>query len=157
ASVSAGRRLLGPSVSALQVERTMASTKTDPLIAALLVKLPPSGSEWPVDRQIAWLKMMAQAFGVVYGGDAVAKMETQEVEAPRVAPPPPPKPKKPNYKFVIDEKGFVKRGNGQRVMPSDIDAEVVDLSNGAVDMRQITWADDSQGLNGADITIVLPT
>ena len=135
----------------------MARTKADPLIAALIAKLPPAGEEWPVDRQIAWLKMMAQAFGVVYGGDAVARMETQEAEAPKAAPPPPPKPRKPNYRFVIDEKGFVKRGNGQRVMPSDIDAEVVDLSNGTVDMRQIIWADDSQGLNGADITIVLPT
>lgn len=135
----------------------MARSKSDPLIAALIAKLPPAGEEWPVEEQVKWLKLMAATFGLVYGGDAVARMETQEAEAPKAAPPPPPKPRKPNYRFVIDERGFVKRGNGQRVMPSDIDAEVVDLSNGTVDMRQITWADDSQGLNGADITIVLPT
>lgn len=135
----------------------MARTKADPLIAALIAKLPPAGEEWPVEEQVKWLKLMAATFGLVYGGDAVARMETQEVDAPKAAPPPPPKPKKPNYRFVITPDGYVKRGSGERVMPSGIDAEVVDLSNGTVDMRQITWADDSQGLNGADITIVLPT
>lgn len=133
----------------------MARSKSDPLIAALIAKLPPAGDEWPVDRQIAWLKMTAQAFGVVYGGDAVAKMETQDVASPKAAPPPPPKPKKPNYRFVITPDGYVKRGSGERVMPSDIDGDVVDLSNGAVDMRSIIWADDSTGLNGADLTIVV--
>lgn len=134
----------------------MARTKSDPLIAALIAKLPASGESWPVDRQLAWLKMMAQAFAVVYGGDAVTKLDQstsqQEAVAPR--PPAPPKPKKPTHAFVIDEQGLVKRGNGERVLPGEIDTVVHDLSNGQVDLRNIVWADGSTGLNGADLTIV---
>ncbi|MCK9549127.1 hypothetical protein [Aquamicrobium sp.] len=134
----------------------MARTKTDPLISALIAKLPPSGEGWPVDRQIAWLKMMAQAFAVVYGGNAVAQLDAQEVAAPKAAPaPPPPKPE-PKYPFVIDTQGYVRKSNakGKRVLPGEIDNVVHDLSNGAVDLRSIIWADDSTGLNGADLTIV---
>ena len=39
----------------------------DPLLAALIGKLPPSGASWSVEQRTAWLKMMWMAFDVVYG------------------------------------------------------------------------------------------
>jgi hypothetical protein len=38
----------------------------DPLIAALIQKLPSTG-EWPVDERVTWLKMLAMAFQITYG------------------------------------------------------------------------------------------
>jgi hypothetical protein len=38
----------------------------DPLIAALIQKLPAEGS-WPVDERVTWLKMLAMAFQITYG------------------------------------------------------------------------------------------
>jgi hypothetical protein len=46
----------------------MAKAKHDPLIAALLAKLPSDGAgEWQQDARITWLQMMAMAFDAVYG------------------------------------------------------------------------------------------
>jgi hypothetical protein len=41
----------------------------DPLIAALIQKLPPEGP-WPVDERVTWLKMLAMAFQITYGQEA---------------------------------------------------------------------------------------
>jgi len=38
----------------------------DPLIKALIQRLP-SGSSWPVDDRINWLKMLVMGFQVAYG------------------------------------------------------------------------------------------
>lgn len=39
----------------------------DPLIAALIKKLPPSGTDWSADERVMWLHMMAMAFQMAYG------------------------------------------------------------------------------------------
>jgi hypothetical protein len=39
----------------------------DKLLAALIAKLPPSAAPWERVERIAWLRMMAMAFDVVYG------------------------------------------------------------------------------------------
>ena len=39
----------------------------DPLILALIQKLPSAGSEWPVEDQALWLQMAAMAFRMAYG------------------------------------------------------------------------------------------
>lgn len=41
--------------------------RLDPLLAALIDKLPPSDFEWTVAAREAWLTMMRTAFEVVYG------------------------------------------------------------------------------------------
>jgi hypothetical protein len=56
-------------------------------------------------------------------------------------------------RFRIDRSGFVRRATGERVMPQDVNAPIFDERN-AGDIRVIIWADDSTGLNGADLTIV---
>jgi hypothetical protein len=42
--------------------------RLDPLIAALIQKLPPVGTdEWPVEARVMWLQMAAMAFQMAYG------------------------------------------------------------------------------------------
>lgn len=50
----------------LQNPSIPASAHSDPLIAALIQKLPPEGN-WPVDQRVAWLNLMKMAFQVCYG------------------------------------------------------------------------------------------
>jgi hypothetical protein len=46
-----------------------AQNTVDPLLAALIKKLPAAGSQWAVSDRIMWLKMAAMAFQMVYKGD----------------------------------------------------------------------------------------
>jgi hypothetical protein len=39
----------------------------DPLIAALIQKLPRAGEDWPTDDRVTWLQMIAMAFQMTYG------------------------------------------------------------------------------------------
>jgi hypothetical protein len=146
-------------------------TKRDPLIAAMIAKLP-DGDEWPVDRQLAWLHLMAMAFGTVYGGDAAARL-VQVPSTPTATPvpdryhealrlfdkwiePPPTTPveAKPQWKFYVDEEGNARNKHGQLINAKDVTSELVDLRGQDGDVRSIRWADGSTGLNGADLTIV---
>lgn len=136
---------------------------SDPLLAALIAKLPPTNTEWPVDKQMAWLNNMAMAFGLVYGGNACERLKGDTAEqpkaaqpAPPAAPPAPAPPKKPTYPFIIDTDGFARRGTGDkaRVTPDQITDMIFDLRGLDGDMKTIVWADDSTGLNGRDLTIV---
>lgn len=131
-------------------------TTTDPLLAALINKLPATGTEWSVDQQQAWLRNMAMAFGLVYGGGLAAGHDpwpTLATAAPTPKPALPPKPKKPMHPFIIDKKGYARRGSGERVLPSDVSSEMFDERGHESDFRTIIWADESQGLNGADLII----
>lgn len=129
----------------------MPRLKSDPLLAALIKKLPTPGNEWPVDQQLAWLNLMAMALGAVYGGDAAAKLGKAEVKP--VFMPVQPKPKAPKGGFYIDDTGMVRNAAGKRVLPKDVTSEIYDTRGEAGDLRSIVWADNSTGLNGADLTI----
>jgi hypothetical protein len=136
----------------------MAKPKTDPLLAALIAKLPAAGTEWPVERQLAWLQLMAMAFGTVYGGDAVGQFGGKP---PTPAPAKPKPTEKPDVKFarltghnfMIDMEGYVRRANGDRVLPADVVGSVFDTRGALGDLRTIVWADNSIGLNGKDLVI----
>lgn len=136
------------------------SVTTDPLLAALIAKLPPSDTPWPVDRQLAWLKMMAMGFATVYGGDVLSQMGNVQAAAPEapakpVAPPAPAKPKI-GHKFILDIDGMVKRADTREPVTKDqVSGEILDLSNGAIDMSAITWADGTQGVNGCAVDFVI--
>jgi hypothetical protein len=61
----------------------MTRMRHDRLIAALIAKLPADNGHWTREDRIAWLKMMAMAFDVVYGpcgGVRIAPPETEKVE-----------------------------------------------------------------------------
>ena len=135
----------------------MPRTKSDPLLSALIAKLPPSDTDWSVDRQLAWLNLMAMAFGAVYGGDAAARLgikagEQQKASAAHMPSAPLRQPAR-NYRFIIDEAGYVRNGKGKRILPSDVTEAITDLRGMDGDLRTIVWADESTGLNGADLTI----
>lgn len=128
----------------------MARKAQDPLLAALIAKLPPSGDDWPVERQLAWLKLMAMAFGTVYGGDVVGALGKPGVALLQQTAPKPPKPV---HQYIINKSGFVVDAKGKRLLPGDIAGPIFDERGEDGDLRAIVWADDSRGLNGADLTI----
>lgn len=131
---------------------------TDPLLAALIAKLPPADTDWPEQKQIGWLKLMAMAFAQIYGGDALAHFGIPATpSAPQQAKPAPPpaKPKPPQYPFIIDKDGYARNGRtNARISPDQATDMIADLRGMDGDMKTIVWADDSQGLNGRDLTIV---
>ena len=134
-------------------------TTTDPLLAALIAKLPAADTEWSEEKQIGWLKLMAMAFATVYGGDALARLGATTAApfqaTPAAAPPPPAKPKPPQYPFIIDKDGYARNGRtNARISPDQATDMIADLRGMDGDMKTIVWADDSQGLNGRDLTIV---
>lgn len=45
----------------------MTKARHDPLLSALIGRLPADAAQWPRAARIAWLQMMAMAFDVVYG------------------------------------------------------------------------------------------
>jgi hypothetical protein len=47
----------------------------DPVVRALVQKIPPPGAPWGVDEQVMWLRMMAMAFSMAYGGKTPIKIE----------------------------------------------------------------------------------
>ena len=133
----------------------MPKVKSDPLIAALIARLPANGVEWPTDQQLAWLRLMAMAFGTVYGGDASSKIgsgsgQVGEVVQFRTLHN---RPKKPEHRFIIDEKGYARKGTGERIMPDAVDGEMFDKRGIDGDMRTIIWADDTQGLPQKQLVI----
>lgn len=136
------------------------SATTDPLLAALIAKLPPSDTEWPVDRQLAWLKMMAMGFATVYGGDVLSQMGNVQAAVPEApakpVAPPAPAPRKIAQKFILDLDGMVKRSDTREpVTKADVSGEILDLSNGAIGMGEIRWGDGDMGVNGCAVDFVV--
>lgn len=137
----------------------MARPKRDPLLAALIAKLPPETEDWPVDRQLAWLRMMAIGFGAVYGGDAAKLFDGPNV--PEAAPSTavlgkPAKAKATLPDYYIDPDGYAMANTGARIMPANIGREdvMVDMRGPDGDMREIIWADDSKGVTGLSLPIM---
>lgn len=117
----------------------MPRLKSDPLLAALIKKLPAPGADWPVDRQLAWLRLMAMAMGAVYGGDAAVQFIKEQ-------PAQPPKLTTIEHAFYIDKNGYARKAGGKRVLPTDVKNEIVDLRGIDGDVTAITWADDTTGV-----------
>jgi hypothetical protein len=134
----------------------MTKAKHDPLLAALIAKLPIETEHWPRDNRIAWLRMMALAFDVVYGpcgGVLIAPDEAHDrrragetdeaATAPHsifddVGPPRPP------HRFYVDHDGFA-MGDGRPIAMEDLpaDATLWDERTGMEcgDVAAILWRD----------------
>lgn len=117
----------------------MTKLKHDRLLAALLAKLP-EGTQWPRAGRIAWLRMMAMAFDVVYGpcgeirvpsGEAPGDECGNEDHAPTAPlggeneyrPSQPPAPG-PAMRFHVDRDGFA-MGDGRPIAVEDLPAGAI--------------------------------
>lgn len=146
-----------PSYVAGAVCGTFPDPPLDPLLAALIGKLPPGGTVWPAADRKAWLTMMEQAFAVVYGvvGRSTTAPAADEPAAPRRGrrpkPPPPTGPR-----FYIDHQGIARRADGAGIMPHDVTDEIVDLRGQNGDLATIVWADGSTGIpSGVSLNITV--
>lgn len=103
-----------------------------------------------------WAKIKERVAGLQADGAAqpsVPAVAKPAAPAPQPAPTKPRKPHHSQFKFIIDEQGYVKRGSGQRVLPEEVVDVVHDFRGEMGELRDIIWADDRIGLNGADLTI----
>jgi hypothetical protein len=135
----------------------MAKAMHDPLLAALITKLPADAGRWPRPARIAWLQMMAMAFNVVYGpsgdiliapdaahGDGRGASGDDDANAPlpgaadRLFAPPQPGAAQ---RFHVDRDGFAMAG-GRPVAMEELPA-------GA-----ILW-DERVGIESGDASAIL--
>lgn len=143
----------------LLADRAVASGAQDPLLSAMVDKLPAAGTPWQAADRQAWLTMMSNAFDVVYGGatggsmaraHAPARPPARKRPAAKKSRPhaPPKKPKlvQPGPPFFIDRQGIARRAGGDRIMPADVAGILVDKRGESGDLATITWSDDSTGI-----------
>lgn len=137
----------------------------DPLIKAIIDKLPRPGQPWSLEQRVGWLNMMKIGFDQAYGdagpiavvcGDgaavtpAPAAAGVSAFPRPRLMPPP-----AAPVRWHIDRDGLARRPDGQRIMPNEIPVEEVlfDHRGEHGDLDAITWADDSRGVLGIQIDV----
>lgn len=133
-----------------------AGAGVDPLIGALLAKLPAAGTAWPREQQVAWLRMLAMALEVTYpGGEGLASAlelpaflpaKAAAAMQPASAPEPPRPPAKPRPPFVIDLQGHARNERGEPVLPEDVNDIMVDERGELGDLAAIVWADGTTGI-----------
>jgi hypothetical protein len=133
----------------------MSRKKRDPLINALVSKLPNEGDKFSASQQEAWLNLMAMALQTAYGYEDTAT----EPSAPTPVKRKPGRPRKAqaqkvDHKFYIDGSGFVRGKDGQLINADQVTGELFDTRGEDGDLREIQWADGTKGLNGADLTII---
>lgn len=120
----------------------------DPLIAALVSKLPAQGP-FSAEQREAWLNMMRLAFDVAYGGENLHGGGLIAANggglATRMMPEKPPHA---GYDFYIDAEGHAHMDGGVPVNATDVPADemVYDYRRGEKrDREAIIWADGSIG------------
>ena len=127
---------------------------TDPVLAALIARLPAGGAVWPAKKRAAWMQLMWGAFELVYETEAGEALELPSFLAKPVAgpatpaadvPAAPPKRAAP-YAFMIDHDGYARRGDGTRLMPHEIGGVMYDQRGESGDFAGIVWSDDSRGI-----------
>lgn len=136
----------------------------DPLLAALIGKLPPGGP-FPGEQRAAWLKMMGMAFDVVYGvaedmpnflgvvsGPVGGNM--RPASAPLAPAAAPARAKHVGHDFYIDEGGCALNAAGVPVLIEDVPPDTIIFDYRPVvtgefrDVASIAWADGTRGATG---------
>jgi len=128
--------------------------ENDPLLAAVISKLPAPGTSWPAEQRVAWLKMMAMAFDLAYG--VVEEMpaflgEDRSTSARPVPsegsgePKPLPVTGTEPDRFYVDAKGHARKDPGRiPITVNDVPTgEVIwdERPLGKRDLDTIVWAD----------------
>lgn len=128
---------------------------TDPMMSALIAKLPPPGSSWPVDKRTSWMQMLWLTFDLVYGSDAgAAELPTflkpaqvnTAADSLAVTAAALSKPTPAPYAFYIDKDGYARKQDATRILPSLVGGDVIYDQRGEGDFATIIWADDSFGI-----------
>lgn len=134
------------------------AVKRDPVISALIAKLPPEAGSFDRARRVNWLRQVAMAFDGAYGVqlaiaiDEHAGVTVSGKDAPLDIPlilPRPPAPiaapaDEDEIRYFIDEQGFARMDpGGKRVKPTDIPSgsDIEDERDGDDSLDTIKWAD----------------
>jgi hypothetical protein len=124
----------------------------DPLLAALIARLPRSNRQWPTKDRAAWLGMMEMAFDVVYGGERGGSMtDIPVIIHPKANGAEPVKPAD-EPAFYIDREGYARMAGGERIDAHQVDGLLFDM-RGEGDLGAIVWADGSKGVLGKVLDI----
>ena len=115
-------------------------TRRDPLLEAVIAKLPARDAGFPATEREAWLKLLVNALDVAYGPGAAA--------VPAV-PVPAPRPAQvimaeARYPFYVDPDGFARGPDGCEIVAQEIRAgeTLWDLRpEGNRELATIIWAD----------------
>jgi hypothetical protein len=135
----------------------MTKARHDPLLSALIARLPADAAQWPRAGRIAWLQMMAMGFDVVYGpcdgirvapeerhGDDRGVSDQPESRIPFHGPGErrsPTQPAPAAQRFYVDRDGFA-MGDGRPIAMEELPAGVV------------LW-DERVGIECGDATAIL--
>lgn len=134
--------------------------RRDPVIAALIAKLPAEGGRFDRAMRINWLRMIAMAFDGAFGVEPPFSIDTaalvravypsggsmSETPSSPAAPPAPiTAPAEPDeIRYYVDANGFarVEPGN-QRIKPFDVPvgSTLEDEREGEGELDTIKWAD----------------
>jgi hypothetical protein len=133
----------------------------DPLIAAVVWKLPRAGEPFPPEARAAWLKMAAMAFDVAYGKvedlPALLPLALERVAVPvaggPAAEPKPIRQAHAGHDFYVALDGTACRADGTPAMIGDVPADEVifdyrPVSGEFRDRDGIVWADGTRGTAG---------
>lgn len=134
-----------------------AAVKRDPVIAALIAKLPAEAATFTRAQRVNWLRQVAMAFDGAYGVELAISIDVDAgvtisggpVEMPKLplrTPPAPiaAAPEPDEIRYFIDAGGFARMDpGGKRVKPTDIPngAEIEDEREGDDELDTIKWAD----------------
>lgn len=135
-----------------------AAVRRDPVIAALIAKLPAEGQAFERARRVNWLHQIAMAFDGAYGVQGSIPIDAERVppvsgkdivmELPNVLgakPAPIAAAAEPDeIRYFIDPEGFARMEPGnKRVRPVDVPngAEIEDERDGDDSLDTIKWSD----------------
>lgn len=140
----------------------------DPLLAAIIARLPAAGKEFPPAAREVWLQLMSMGFDLVYGGPAGGGMSSHQLRSPvdrspapkpaKVAPAKKAKPRSgrppvPMPEFYIDQEGYARNERGDRVLANQVAGILTDFRGAEGDLGAIIWADDTRGVRGKRLDI----
>lgn len=141
----------------------MTKATMDPLMQALIDRVPNPEEDWTEDAQFAWLEMLAHSMTLIYGGRVIDRLrphQTVEAQPPanvlpmraRTSRPAPEQPdtRPEETKFHIDQSGFVRNTRtGQPVNVADVEGfDIFDTRGEKSDFRTLIWANGDKGLQG---------
>jgi hypothetical protein len=138
----------------------------DPLLSAIIAKLPAASHPFPPAQRQAWLTLMSMGLDLVYGSTSERSMKPQRTVPPAALRPAAKagaqsRPKRGKLspagpRFYIDRDHRAKNWKGEPINPDDVMDHLVDLRGEKGDLAKIVWADGSTGIpRGKQINITL--